>query len=114
MQISGEQFNRSVRATKAEGNLIRVHSFWRNHGVADCFGTITDPNENVFVVHSRGQGKEMRIALHKLVFQTGIFGHKPHRNWRLIDTDGWSWIVIDEEYEYNRQRELLRAGFNRP
>jgi len=110
MRMSHEQFLDSLRPTKEERNLIRVHSYYRGRDVAFCFGTITNLDEAVLAFRSDGEGKEIRIALHGLVFHTGIYGHEPHTSWRLDDTVGWSWAVFDVEYAYNRQQEFLFRG----
>jgi hypothetical protein len=108
--MSSEQCVNSLRFTREEGNLIRVHSFYRGSHIGFCFGIITDLNENVIAFRSEGEGGEIKLSLHNLALQTGIFGYEPHRSWRLVDTDGWSWTVFDVEYSYNKQRELLLGG----
>jgi hypothetical protein len=95
--MSREQFVRSCRRTENAGNLIHVLLYRGKEWVAHCFGVITNLNENALEFSSKGQGKLIRIDLRSLVFDTDEPGFKPYRSWRLLDSDGWSWDVIDLE-----------------
>jgi hypothetical protein len=95
--MSRSQVLEALKEARNGRHLIYVFGYRDGSRVGFSRGVITEVNEDVLVLHQRGQGDPIRIDLRRLRFAANGFGCNLHNNWRLSDSDGWSWDVVDVE-----------------